>query len=332
MKSLPLLLLSLCALLPLRLAAAAPAIVSLEKIWNQGEHNAFTDLIRFDDRWYCTFREGRGHASPDGVVRVLESDDGRAWRSAARLAEEGIDLRDPKFSVTADGRLMVVLGGSIMRDGSYVGRQTRVAFSRDGRIWTPLQKILAPGDWLWRVTWHGGKAYGVAYHGGGGLRGVKRAAFLHQSSDGVAWELITPLDLPGASETTLRFLESGEMIALSVDMRTSPRGTRIGSSRPPYRDWVWRDVPYALGGPNFIVLPDGRWLASTRNYLGEGKGSQTVLAWMTRDSIRPFLEFPSGGDNSYAGLVRQGDELWMSYYSSHEDKTSIYLARVRLNL
>jgi hypothetical protein len=53
---------------------------------------------------------------------------------------------------------------------------------------------------------------------------------------------------------------------------------------------------------------------------------------MTRDKVEPLLTFPSGGDCSYAGIA-QGTEpgtLLVSYYSSHEGKTSIYLARVRI--
>ena len=41
-------------------------LVSSQRIWNQAPHNAFTDLVRFKDRWFCVFREGKGHVSPDG--------------------------------------------------------------------------------------------------------------------------------------------------------------------------------------------------------------------------------------------------------------------------
>ena len=34
----------------------------------------------------------------------------------------------------------------------------------------------------------------------------------------------------------------------------------------------------------------------------------------------------------YTGLVWHNDLLWISYYSSHEGKTSIYLAKVRIDL
>ena len=43
-----------------------------------------------------------------------------------------------------------------------------------------------------------------------------------------------------------------------------------------------------------------------------------------------LLSLPSAGDTSYAGAVISGDRLLVSYYSSHEGRTSIYLARLRI--
>jgi hypothetical protein len=89
------------------LRAAELELVSQVKIWDEGKHNAFTDLIRWHDRWYCTFREADGHVGGDGRLRVLQSDDGETWTSVALVAEAGIDLRDPKLSITPDDRLMI---------------------------------------------------------------------------------------------------------------------------------------------------------------------------------------------------------------------------------
>src|SRR5687767_7343555 len=86
--------------------AGEPQLISVKRIWDQGKHNAFTDLIRFQDNWYCTFREADAHVGGDGKIRVLTSRDGETWESAALLAEEGIDLRDPKLSITIDNYLM----------------------------------------------------------------------------------------------------------------------------------------------------------------------------------------------------------------------------------
>lgn len=143
--------------------APAPALVGVVRIWDGGAHNAFTDLIRWRDRWYCTFREGDGHVGGDGRIRLLVSEDGGKWTSSALIGEAGIDLRDPKLSITPDNRLMMVAGGSVYEGTRYVGRQPRVMFSADGSAWSTPQRVLAEGDWLWRVTWHEGRAYGVTY-------------------------------------------------------------------------------------------------------------------------------------------------------------------------
>ena len=66
-------------------------LVEVRKIWDQAPHNAFTDLVRFKDRWFCVFREGKGHVSPDGALRVITSTDGEKWESARahQVAELG---------------------------------------------------------------------------------------------------------------------------------------------------------------------------------------------------------------------------------------------------
>ena len=137
----------------LRIQAANLELLSTEMIWDKGDHNAFTDLIRYKGRWICTFRESEAHVGGDGKIRVLESNDGKKWASAALIAEAGTDLRDPKLSSARDGRLMIVAGGSIY-DGTKVlkGRQPRVMFSMDARQWTaPLESTTATVGYLPRV-------------------------------------------------------------------------------------------------------------------------------------------------------------------------------------
>ena len=84
------------------LARAEVEVVSVEKIWGGSDYCAFTDLVRFGGKWYCVFREADAHVyGRDGVIRVIVSDAGARRRSAALLAEDGVDLRDPKISVAA---------------------------------------------------------------------------------------------------------------------------------------------------------------------------------------------------------------------------------------
>ena len=312
--------------LPAAPAAPPPTLVSVARIWDAAAHNAFTDLIRWRGRWYCTFRESDAHIGGNGRIRVLASTDGEAWTSAALIAEAGTDLRDPKLSIAPDDRLMLLAGGSVYDGTRYLGRQPRVLFSSDATAWSPPQRILAEGDWLWRVTWHDGVAYGVTYRTGDGA-GAEWTATLVSSRDGRAFQEIAGFAIPGRpNETTLRFLPDGEMVAL-VRREAGNRLAWIGRSRAPYTAWTWREAPHFVGGPNFIRLPDGQLWASGRSVAGP---PTTVLARLTPDGgYEPALTLPSGGDTSYAGMVWHDGLLWVSYYASHEGKSAIYLARVR---
>jgi hypothetical protein len=153
---------------------AAPVTVKLvevKKIWDRAPHSAFTDLARWKKMFYCAFREGRGHVSTDGKIRILQSQDGNDWESAALVTLEGYDLRDAHLSVTPDGRLML-LGGAAPRkqDNQSAPTGTFASFSEDGKSWTKPQIVVEPGRWLWCVTWHKGKAYGVSYAARKGCR------------------------------------------------------------------------------------------------------------------------------------------------------------------
>ena len=325
-------------------AADKPEILSVEKIWDQGQHNAFTDLIRWRGKWYCSFREADAHVGGDGKLRVLESVDGQKWEPVGLVEETGIDLRDPKLSITPDNRLMIVAGGSVYQGGKkLLGRQPRVTFSADGRAWTAPQRVLTEDEWLWRVTWHDGQAYGMSYNAAARSSTEAKAAAANQpfapgpaewklklvtSTDGLKWDLVTHLDVPGhPNESTVRFMPDGEMIAM-VRREGGSKNGWIGTSKPPYQQWKWHEAGHRWGGPNFIVLPDGSMWAGSRSH--QEKGALTALARFGREIYEPVLTLPSGGDTSYPGLVWHEGILWMSYYASHEGKTAIYLAKIKL--
>jgi hypothetical protein len=314
--------------------ATNSSLLSVTKIWDAGKHNAFTDLIRFDGRWFCTFREADAHVGGDGRIRVLVSNSGERWESAALIAEEGVDLRDPKLSIAPGNRLMLTLGGSVYNGRTLVERQPRVAFSTNGRSWSKQVRVLEKDDWLWRVTWHKGRAYGITYTVPvQGPPGAEWSVSVVASEDGTNYQKVSRLNVPGRpNEGTLRFLDDGRCVAL---LRREGRDAKsdkqawIGVSSAPYRDWQWHPAGLFIGGPNFIVLPDGTMVAGGRDVSGRS-GPRTFVGPMTLHSVEPKWLLPSGGDCSYPGLVLHEDLLWVSYYSSHEGKSSIYLAKIRI--
>jgi len=304
-----------------------PSIVSVARIWARAPHSAFTDLARFRGSWYCAFREARAHAGTPGRIRIIVSRDGTRWQEAALLSQRGVDLRDPKLCVAPGSRLMLLMGGTATGSAAAGrgSRQPRVSFSSNGRSWTEPRPVLSDGEWLWRITWHRSRAWGISYR----VESRRRwTVSLHESADGLAFRRVCTLEVPGLpNEATVRLLPGGRMAAL-VRREGGDRSAWIGTSRPPYERWGWRAAGSRIGGPNFLVLPDGTMWGAGRLYGADGY--RTVIARMSLTTWRPVLALPSGGDCSYPGLVWYHGILWVSYYSSHEGRTGIYLAKVRL--
>lgn len=138
---------------------------------------------------------------------------------------------------------------------------------------------------------------------------------------------MTNFDIPQATEATVRF--EGDVMYCLQRRDGKPNTAMLGRSEPPYTSWAWKDLGTSFGGPNFMksLSPSGAWWAVGRMTV-EGK-PKTVLCRLDLDKAKlaPALTLPSGGDTSYAGLAWEGSQLLVSYYSSHEAKTSIYLAR-----
>ena len=325
---------------------AKPFFKSVEPVWKEPGYMMCTDIIRFQGQLYCTFREGSGHVpgktGVNGRIRVLRADDpaGHGWKTVALLDETGVDLRDPKLSITPDGRLMIIMGGSFYRGEERLGMHGRVSFSdTNGANFSAPQPIVIPesiatkDDWLWRVTWHEGTAWGSLYQ-----VPQKRQYRLHlvKSRDGITWENVAKLEVPDPSETTLRFDAAGTMFAW---IRTSgkPQDGRTGTARAPYTQWEFKRIGETFGGPNFVALPGGGWLAGARLDQRE-PFNHTAIGTLdfARGTFTRLFALPSrgdNGDNGYPGFVVDEDrgEVLVSYYSAHERKLpAIYLARLDL--
>jgi hypothetical protein len=329
-----------------------PFLSTVQKIWDESlsglPYNAFTDLIRFQGNWYCTFREGESHTTGTGRIRVIKSSDGKVWKSVAILELDGCDLRDPKFSITSEGELMI---NSLILFISYEIRpykcQSVTWLSSDGETWSNVYACNSGiNTWRWSVTWHNGIGYSIGYWEKD-LNGT-----LYTTSDGKTWNVLAKNIFPmgKGNEASIDFDQNGRAYCL---LRDGPGGmAHLGIAKQPYNEWKWTDLGMYAGGPEIIRLKDNRILAVVR--LHEGGlppsadmpglssalgGGRTSLCWINPEKgvMKEFLTLPSGGHggHSYAGIVEYEGMVWISYYSSHENITkeqrpSIYLARVKL--
>ena len=310
-------------------SAAHDALISVERIWDRAAHNAFTSLIEFDGKMYCAFRESNGHVSDiNGTIRVIASDDAQNWYSIAHIFEVGIDLRDPQLSITPDHRIMLNIAGSVYSDNKLVSMTPKVSFSNSkGEAFSMPQnifldpKVKTGMDWLWRATWHNGKTYAGVYQ-----PSKKKSVQLVMSDDGIHYDFVTTFDITDGNETTLRFKKNNDMVA--VVRRSGTKNGAIGLSAPPYKNWSWNALETPLGGPDLILLENNLMLCATREHMANDN-TRTIISKVSLDGeTTKLLTLPSAGDCSYAGFLKRDNDLFVSYYSSHEEKTAIYLARI----
>lgn len=304
-----------------------PTLLGVERIWDKAPHNAFTDLIRFNDQWVCGFREAPAHKG--GVkgsrIRVIASKDAKSWESVGELVDPRGDIRDAKMAILPDGRLTLLTATQLFEKKDGQTHQSIAFFTRDLKTWEGPVDVGEPNFWLWGIRWHKGVGYSIGY----GTGGTKQAV-LFQTRDGVKYERVgEKFDVPSPfpNESAIWFDDADD--AARVLLRFDPDFACVGTARPPYTQWTWKQSGVRIGGPELIRTSDGRLLGGGRMHLPKPHMS---LFWVEPDKgeISECLSFPSGGDCSYPGFVWHEGVLYVSYYSSHEGKTSIYLARVQL--
>jgi len=321
-------------------------VESLRRAFSNGEHNAFTDLVRFRGKLYLTFRScPDGHnVNPTASIIILTSDDARQWRQVHRFRVAERDTRDPHFLVFRD-KLFVYTGTWYSgpttlpyKDYDLNKHLGYAAWTDDGTTWhSPIMLEGTFGHYIWRAASFGGKAYlcgrrkkgfSVAPRG----EGKQVESLMLESGDGLVWHKRAVFQEIAGDETAFLFESDGSVLAIG---RRGRDNAQLLRSKPPYTQWCRQDLDRYIGGPLVVKWGD-RYVVGGRN-LTKDRGPKTSLCWLVKDRLHEFAEFPSGGDNSYPGFVelKPGRAL-VSYYSSHETDasgkpmTAIYLAELVL--
>jgi hypothetical protein len=315
-------------------------VTNVRRVFHNGEHNAFTDLIRWQDRFWLTFR-----SCPDGhmvfstsSILILSSDDAQHWQVEHRFAVPRRDTRDPHF-LAFQGKLFIYTGtwysgaGELPRDQYDLNKHLGYAvWTEDGRSWNGPQPLEGTyGHYIWRAAAYDGRAYLCGrrirnHEQVFGERDQVQSAML-ESDDGLIWRFHSLFQENRGDETAFLFADDGRLTAIS---RSGSRPAQLVRSRPPFTEWTRQDLPCYIGGPLLARWGD-RWLVGGRR--SSSDGPRTALYWLEDDQLHLCGLLPSGGDNSYPGFVALSPTRGVvSWYSSHErdaageTMTAIYMA------
>lgn len=322
-------------------------LTALRQVYNDGNHNAFTDLCRFGDHYYLAFRscpEGHMIFASSRIV-VLRSRDAQAWTEVYSFSVPARDVRDPHF-LSFQNKLFVYSGTWPVdpNDSRFMDQNNHLGFgvwSADGANWSAPEVLAGThGYYIWRAATSGG----LAYLNGRCIRAFvtprdnahERAlmqSWLLQSADGLSWTPVGAFQKEYGDETAFLFEPDGAITAIARAEAGLP--AQLCRARPPYQTWTRTTLDRAVGGP-LLARWGERYLVGGRKTLDRSR-PVTALYWLINDELVEALELPSGGDTSYPGFVAVApDRALLSYYSSHEGSGTslapchIYLAELHL--
>jgi hypothetical protein len=321
-------------------------VTNVRRVFYNGQHNAFTDLVRFKGNFYLTFRScPDGHmVHPTSSIIILSSKDTKEWKQVHRFSVEKRDTRDPHFLVFK-GKLFVYTGTwysgeTTLKPEDYDLNKHLgyAAWSQDGVNWhSPIMLEGTFGHYIWRASTFGEKAYlcgrrkksfAVAPRGEGPL--VESAML--ESDDGLIWRYRALFQETRGDETAFLFEPDESIIAVG---RRGSLTAQLLRSKPSYTKWQRKELDRYIGGPLLARWGDRYVVGGRKNTVD--RGPKTSMCWLVGDQLHEFAELPSGGDNSYPGFVELSpDRGVMSWYSSHEKGadgktiTAIYMADLQI--
>lgn len=288
-------------------------------------HNAFGDMVVFNNRKLICYRAGSGHMSEDGKIVIAEINQRGCAIRFQQLSLANTDLRDPHFCLDSCNRLFILAHQRWTQKSKQA--KTYSWFTSDGLSWSSIHDPGPKGWWLWRATKYQGQHWGLAY-----LRQADRidlyAGHLQKSMRLFQTAVLSKRhqNLGYPNESDCFFTAQGEMVAL-VRRDADSFSAQLGTAAAPYTRWKWQDLGLYIGGPAMLPLDSKRAIVAGRHFTGKNMVTQLWVLNYRLATMKPLLTLPSGGDNSYPGLCMTNNKLYVSYYSSHIDQQArMYLA------
>lgn len=291
---------------------------SSRAIVRDGSHNAFTDIAYWRDRYYVAYRKGTTHMTMDGIVEIRASEDGENWTVTATF-DTGNDDRDVKLLSTPD---RLIAQWSSAKDENRAYHSSFLGYTEDGANWIGPQLSIQNGR-SWRAKrseeWYY-CAVNTPYRRSDQVWSVD----LYRSREGLEWEMVSTIATgDSVNETSIHPEPDGSILAI-VRRKFPNDRPLLYRAEPPSMEWKQEgEIPIVYQGPGIWEV-EGRRVAIGR-YYPEQNDPRTGVFELVGKELLWMMDLPSGGDNSYAGLVRKDEStLWVSYYSDHGYRDNLW--------
>ncbi len=316
---------------PLNISSAS--LIELFELPNQKEaHNAFTDLVHFQDQFYICFRSSDKHVNgEDGVIKVYAASKSLFFNEILKFTVNGVDLRDPKFTIV-DDKLHLYIHGTVFENGTAIGFKDYLSTFDEG-TWSDLSEVyLRDVDqtyneaWPWKVTYHNGSFFTVGYNQG--------VFSIYSSIDGVNFseqlDLLPFIDYRPASEAIIKIVDNTYYLV----SRVYQENAIILSSNDPLDSWQYLDdIPLkTFGGPEVEIFNNNNFLLSGRKNLDDGTQKLIISSYnLSESKFDELLVLPGEKDLGYPGMVLiDSNKLYVSYYSSDSGITTVKFAAISI--
>ena len=328
--------------------ATKAEIVSISTVVPPEEYHSDADIVRYNDHFYIAF--AKPIEENENAFHILQSVDGRDWKSAATLRSE-IEERRPDithsphysgrpvwFSTMPSGRLCVT--------GRAAGK-TILWSTDDGNNWREELDIDLSRTYS-RVLWQNNRAYCASDESSS--CGERFELFRVESAvKGSAPETTYKLShdshtLTGPRESQLTFTKDRAFCLLSFKTYKFDKVRRwlipsnsyatgkFGVSKAPYEEWTWTPTNLRFGLPNLLVLKDKRMISSV---FIDGDKAHSALCQVDTSTgkMTELLRLPTGATRQPIGMTEHDGHIWACFYDGPQNRKNpptLKVAKIKL--
>jgi len=313
------------------------------RIYESSTYTSFVDLVWYNDRYYCAFRDGVTHVPLTtteryGDIRILESKDCRTWTESLLLTTTGTkyDMRDPHFCIAEDGTLSCYYAYHLPNQPWVEPSKTIVSrFKQEnGKLVEISRHNVDMGPkysvyWMWNITRNGSTYYGVAYHDAG------EYPIFVKSGDGINFEFVSEIPFYG-NEASVNIINSSAYVLLRH--QTDTRNAGMATADVPYTSWNVTEMNYGMHSPVGLEY-NGKLYLCGRKYYERARDGVALFTYNLPSDTKLTLQYQlpcdtPASDNAYPGMIIHDEALRIVYYAIPRGKSvpDIYYYEIPLEI